>query len=186
MAHIYANEIKRWANAYPVGIWYREKNDKEWKWTENEVSWHKDYIYIVDDEFAEIRKAHADGASVQFNEGDDEDPNWVTSNEPTFHGMIGDYRIKPELKFYSLQEFLEEQNLWGEFLENCKLENQRWDEIDSYYNSISDLLEKEPHAWIVNAFSWKFYGIKWDKANDEWKEILDSGKYNKISFYKHN
>ena len=65
--HPYRNEICLWANS-PLGteVWYKRKNTKD-KWTCSiSVLWNKDYIHIVDNEWAELRKAQIDGKQLQF------------------------------------------------------------------------------------------------------------------------
>jgi len=44
------------------------------------------------------------------------------------------------------------------FVENCKLENQRFDSISDYYDSISQLADKNPKEWLRTAFN-PYYSI---------------------------
>ena len=59
-------EIQRWATC-PDGtkVWWKD-NLRDWLLTVN-ASWNKKYNYIVDDEYAELRKAEADGKSIEYN-----------------------------------------------------------------------------------------------------------------------
>ena len=57
----------------------------------------------------------------------------------------------------SFKIFIEENGLnWEIFLENCKIENQRWNDISSYYTCIKDLKTKNPEKWLTSAFQWKY------------------------------
>ena len=86
-------EIIRWAKA-PKGtkIWYKQEGDAKWYITEG-TKWYEDTQYIVDDKWAELRKAQADGKQLQWiNEGEFVDV--TLKNSPT--GLIKYWRIKPE------------------------------------------------------------------------------------------
>lgn len=59
------NEMKRWADA-PDGtrVWFKDVDDLSWDTTLMPL-WVESCIYIVDDEWAELRKAQADGKQLQ-------------------------------------------------------------------------------------------------------------------------
>ena len=63
--HSHADEIRYWAE-HPdgTGAWFREYNDTEW-YLDKYPKWNAKGIYIVDNEFSELRKAQADGKQLQ-------------------------------------------------------------------------------------------------------------------------
>jgi len=65
-------EVKYWAD-HPDGtlVWEKEP-DRDWERREH-PRWFDDCIYIVDDEWAELRKAQADGKQLQAFTGNE----WV-------------------------------------------------------------------------------------------------------------
>ena len=91
----HANEIKRWADC-PDGtkIWYKTPISTTWSTIEY-PSWTERVKYIVDDEYAELRKAHTDGKQIEFQSMSGvwwcmENPSWIEESSK--------YRIKPEPK----------------------------------------------------------------------------------------
>lgn len=63
------DEIIRWANNRDAKVWYRS-NHEDGKWVLGKsVSWWQHSVYIVDDEWAELRKAQADGKLLQCKNG---------------------------------------------------------------------------------------------------------------------
>ena len=90
----HATEIKRWADM-PEGtsVWTKDINGK-WYKTASPV-WHKNEIYIVDDEWAELRKAQVDGKQIEFNISVDK---WIPVSfiDETSRRSPKDYRVKPE------------------------------------------------------------------------------------------
>ena len=95
--HSHAEEIKYWAD-YPdrTRVWHRHKEKKLWVLTSS-PSWFKDRIYIVDNEWSELRKAQADGKQLQFKYGNSP---WIdgtlTLEEIKNYGDNKEWRIKPE------------------------------------------------------------------------------------------
>jgi len=59
------DEIIRWAKC-PDGtkVWRKDKLDGEWQ-NFKAFEWRPDHIYIIDDEWAELRKAQIDGKQLQ-------------------------------------------------------------------------------------------------------------------------
>lgn len=128
MAHIHKDEIIRWAKC-PNGteIWHRHKGDKKWLKTD-EPNWYPTKIYIVDDEFAELRKAYADGKTIQQHNPQTQE--WVDIQNPFFIYGTSCYRIKPETKKVKLYQWL------------CKDENGK------YYIETTENLEFPKNAII--------------------------------------
>ena len=106
------DEILRFANSkQDVCVWQKEFIEDEWKKYTN-ASWLRDTMYIVDDAYAEIRKAQADGKTIErLNISN----VWVECNnckftENIFNGAHS-YRIKTDEPTYYYQwERLEMNN----------------------------------------------------------------------------
>ena len=95
------DEMKRWAES-PKGtkVWLRCSKNDSWKLSDDPQFW-SDCIYIIDDEWADLRKAQADGKQLQVFV-DDPKAHWVDETL-TFKYMEHTYpkhwRIKPKNKF---------------------------------------------------------------------------------------
>ena len=64
MAHKHKDEITRWANsAESTNVWYKSR-DGNW-YLLDRPAWINKVAYIVDDEWAELRKAQADGKQLE-------------------------------------------------------------------------------------------------------------------------
>lgn len=95
----YKNEFDHFVNGGKL-LWARARDSKlSWlKATGNHQEFFNTndeyYIYIIDDEYVEFRKALAEGKSIQslniFNE------TWSNIPNPKFNGRPEYYRIKPE------------------------------------------------------------------------------------------
>ena len=91
-------EIKRWANS-PDGTKVWVKIDTKQGWVPLvSPSFIKENVYIVDDEYATMRKAFMDGVTIQYNNCDN---HWrdliLDSDVPVAWGYpVENYRIKPE------------------------------------------------------------------------------------------
>ena len=95
-------EIIRWASSHNnTQVWYKFKqpiagNDDKWYLTTYCPSWRSDCHYVVDDEWAEIRKAVIDGKTIQK----ETKRGWVdikfTKKTLTKNKNVNKYRIKPE------------------------------------------------------------------------------------------
>ena len=95
---IHEKEIIRWAKSpNGTGVWYKTVNNNIWSYMEKSPSWLGHIIYIVDDEWADIRKAAADGKTIQFKNTNGEffDVGF-TINTSTENLNRDLYRIKPD------------------------------------------------------------------------------------------
>lgn len=93
------NEMERWAKA-PDGtrMWFKDGDDLDWDTTLMPF-WAESCIYIVDDEWAELRKAQADGKQLQVYQNM---VKWVDdklSYSDLETSTPEHWRIKPEIKF---------------------------------------------------------------------------------------
>ena len=98
-------EICYWAE-HPdrTKLWSRSKNGDKWLIVQN-PSWRDDYVYIVDDEWAELRKAQADGHELEYRTSRGE---WVDDVDlQLLYILDGDnvnnWRIKLEKPVYEYQ-----------------------------------------------------------------------------------
>jgi len=102
--HSHANEIRYWAE-HPDGtkVWLKHQNS-DWTLLEDyEINWRlKKGIYIVDDEWAELRIAQADSKQLQYLSFSGK---WIDDtldyNKMTL--MLKNWRIKPENPVYEYQ-----------------------------------------------------------------------------------
>ncbi len=92
-------EFNRWINEGRPQTWYK-KND-EWTVLYTDPKWLKDGIYIVDDEYAEIRKSFYDGKTIQYYE--ESSGRWFVAASPSWTLPVDEYRIKPEKPVYEYQ-----------------------------------------------------------------------------------
>jgi len=136
-------EIIRWAKC-PEGteVWYKKKCGK-WNLIDG-PSWSAMVSYIVNDEYAEIRKAERDGETILYNGKE-------SSGGLTFTGDIEDYSIRgnftPVLKRSSLTNsifcFISEEsaylisvgrkdnfNVVGDLVEDLKsVHSDNWEDV---------------------------------------------------------
>ena len=138
------NEIMRWANS-PEGtrVWIKQEDGI---WSKPYVpTWKKDSTYIVDDEWAEIRKAFFDNKTIQFLNEEWEDSG--VSDINVYQGESREfYRIKPddqESCLFKLCEFAKEAEEAYIDSENISAPSGEWAE----YNH--DYLEKEAVWYAV-------------------------------------
>lgn len=90
MAHPHKDEIIRWANSLEgTKIWHNSNGT----WSRvSSVNWKKTTKYIVDDEYAELRMAYADGMEIQiYSKYGSEWKDWKT---PDWSLPANAYRIK--------------------------------------------------------------------------------------------
>ena len=105
----YKDEIIRWANS-PEGTetWIRDNHRPHLNWVRAKPCWLCSNTYIVDDEWATLRKAQVDGKQLQYLDGvgDIGKATWIDSvilytdirdTEPKY------WRIKPDGPVYEWQ-----------------------------------------------------------------------------------
>jgi len=86
--------------------WYRNIDEKNWDITDSEI-WTDNVIYIIDNEFSELRKAFYDGKQIEAKVGDGETwALWTLNNEPNWEGWAKDsFRIVDETIIYEWQYY---------------------------------------------------------------------------------
>ena len=101
------DEIIRWLNsAEGRRVWINKNQGRGWYLhipsTIN--CWYDEHSYIVDDEWAELRKAQADGKQLEFNINGVE---WICKTlmitEDTKIENVNKWRIKPDIPEYEWQ-----------------------------------------------------------------------------------
>ena len=104
----YKTEFDHWINGGTLLAYF--KKDDESKWEEAEYYQDriffnfpiKDCIYIINDEYVELRKAEAEGKTIQLNDGTKQCPKWNAAyiNKTPFETYpLILYRIEPIPKF---------------------------------------------------------------------------------------
>ena len=95
----HGEEMKRWAEAPDrTKVWHKMKAADSWA-LDGAPAWLHDILYIVDDEWAELRKAQIDGKQLQIKL----DGEWVDAD--LSDGYLPEvvtpdrWRIKPEVEF---------------------------------------------------------------------------------------
>ena len=99
------DEIKYWAE-HPdeTKVWWRGIDDIDWMSSDKPL-WTDRHIYIVDDQWAELRKAQADGKQLQFCIYDEWTDSTLTLGEirSAMSGVVSDWRIKQKEPVYEWQ-----------------------------------------------------------------------------------
>jgi hypothetical protein len=123
-------EICRWAKNPCQNVWLRSTKNHKWDLIKPPVYWTSDGLYVVDDEYAEIRKAFYDHKVVQVLDNGEwvdctKEPEWDLvdpSNLRVKHKMLRVAQWICEVnppnrdKFYFLSPFMTEE----EIIEDCK------------------------------------------------------------------
>ena len=93
---VHKEEIKYWAE-HPEGtrVW-QKTNDKNSKWELSTFpKWHQTFRYIVDNEWAELRKAQADGEQLEHQISWNDWENDILNYEKIERTLPEYWRIKP-------------------------------------------------------------------------------------------
>ena len=96
-------EFERWVNLGRPNVWVKKPGD-EWKKVTHSMWERNEYVYIIDDRYAEIRKAFYDGETIQLRDFyyGCEWYDWNEKYEPKWNSY-SDIRIKPEEPIYEWQ-----------------------------------------------------------------------------------
>ena len=82
------------------------------------------------------------------------------------------------MKYKSLQEFLEEHEVnWELFLENCKYENQGWEDSWTFYHNVKIIFKDHKKSIIDMSFRWAYSlqkNINWVDVENKWMEYYNS------------
>ena len=93
-------EIERWTKAPSrTQVWYRSKKGGKWVKIDWPI-WRGSLIYVIDDPFAELRKAQYDGKQLQFYCSDEN--RWCDQPLEEIHfkcSTPSEWRIKPEVDY---------------------------------------------------------------------------------------
>ena len=126
MKRIHEKEMIRFAKSPDrTRIWWRTIESRDWS-TSYIPSWAKGYVYIVDDEWAEIRKGDADGIIIQFR--NQSTGNWQATIEEIIdydEDDVAIYRLKPAEPVYEYQWIY-------------RIEKNKYDISRSYYKTKED------------------------------------------------
>jgi len=93
-------EFERWVKAGRPRVWVKNVSDKEGDWVLMPLlpTWFKNRVYVIDDEYAEIRKAFYDGKKIQWR--CESEQEWYPLSYDDFYKPVDKYRIKPEEPVY--------------------------------------------------------------------------------------
>ena len=95
------DEICYWSD-HPerTEVWARSETGKWHRYLS--PAWNPRFVYVVDNEWAELRKAQADGKQLQYYYADER--QWTDANlSQPCKNSIRDWRIKPEEPVYEWQ-----------------------------------------------------------------------------------
>jgi len=93
-AEKHGDVIKWWLDNIDKGVWTRLGNPKEWR-ISNHPSWDMALPYVQNDEYAEFRKAQADGKVIQYDYHSNN--HWVDIKIANYCDFIPQrMRIKPD------------------------------------------------------------------------------------------
>jgi hypothetical protein len=159
MSHKHKEEIIRWANS-PEGtkVWVREEDMDEW-FTTLHPSWYNGSKYIVDDEYAEVRKALAVGKTTQVLNADG---HWYYVPEgetPSWNLPPSSYRVKTEE-----QEETKCDGKLDEPTKNTKIVKE-WMYIGldrEWYTSDNLMTDEEADSYFSTGLSHKPTGREWE------------------------
>jgi len=85
--------------------------------------------------------------------------------------------FKKDKKIIHFLNFLEEVEAFDAFQENIEVENQRWNNLENYYDNIEILKNNKPGYWIARAFNLdkSILGKDfWIKIDNKWRDIINS------------
>ena len=85
---------------------------------------------------------------------------------------------KPLPKAVSFIQFLKDNDAYEAYMENIRVENQRWKSIKDYIR-LEDVKALYEERWIQLAFNWNLQPQErdyWGKVNQKWQEICKSNK----------
>lgn len=91
-------EMIKWAKSPDnTAVWYNTKTADGWERI-FAPGWHSEYVYVIDDEYANLRKAGSDGKEILFNAnfGTKGPAKWtiLNSNEAGWDFPLEAYKIK--------------------------------------------------------------------------------------------
>jgi len=123
------------------------------------------------------------GEEAMFNEYDEK--TWVKDTfigygpkltYPYWCNNRGYRNCKPISKKISFIQFLKNNIAYNRYMNNIKIENQRWDEIDDYIE-LENLQKRHPDSWLIEAFYWdrqqEYKGQFWHNLHGKWKKLLE-------------
>ncbi len=118
--NVHKAEIIRWANC-PAGteVWTRHKNSESKFWyLVSSANWNEDRFYIVNDDYASVRKMFTDGKSIEakilWGNKDDKWSEYTTDDSGNINGFYNGtkmiFRIKPDEPVYYWEWELKEKD----------------------------------------------------------------------------
>jgi len=116
MIHTQKEEIGRWVNSPEgTGVWINKQHGNGWFLHSDKSMncWYPEFLYVVDDEWAELRKAQIDGKQLQLNPTFSKNGVWMdkklTDDRMSFD-TPKQWRIKHDEPVYEWQVILKRDN----------------------------------------------------------------------------
>jgi len=132
-------EFERWIDTGRPLVWIKNLNNPTSEWiTISNPTWREKITYIVDNQYAEIRKAFYDGKTIQFKIYNEERPwvDWGSEEEPDYKCYY-DIRIKPKEPVYEYQWIGQFDNGQYRLTEEWYTKNERC-LVEQAYNNLKN------------------------------------------------
>jgi len=114
-------EFGRWTDAGKPNIWVRHERATVWDKVHSPLWRTPNTIYVIDDEYADVRKAYYDGKRVEWR--CESEQEWYPVTTDNFYKPVDKYRIKPEEPIYEWQWYaLDEEG--GYYLSGFNTEDE--------------------------------------------------------------
>ena len=120
--HKHRDEIVRWANSKEgTSVWYKPMGYSDWFLSDSKgISWDKDTLYICNDNWANLRKARADGKQLQRISNTGEWLDTKLASQPSH--STEKWRIKPRIELE--WQFIKQDGMGGYCFTNYMTELQ--------------------------------------------------------------
>ena len=158
---------------YGTEVWY--KNNNSTKWRKSQVPrWDKDTTYIVDDEYATLRKESID-TKMPIQVYNKELSEWQTPNfDLEFDGNIKNYRLKPDDHSYPIYKKAKND---GSIVKFTALEDGVVVVDTEISRSFNHFVGTESKGWVrhTNTDVWENYNYKEPVYYYKWEKVYDYG-----------
>jgi len=130
-------EFNKWLEAGRPQVWVKDLGDPTDEWdTTSYPKWMEGITYIIDDEYAKIRKAFYDGEVIEWRFAGEQ--MWYRLLKDNFYKFVNEYRIKPKEPVYEYQWIGQFDNGRYIFTEEWYTEDER-SLVERTYNNPKDL-----------------------------------------------
>jgi hypothetical protein len=141
----YKTEFNYWLNGGSL-VLGQEKPDNSFEWVlPTTVSWNNpSCIYIINDEYAELRKAIAEGKTIQYSPLTQTHNRWddIKPYPSMFTSPVKNFRVKPEEPKFKVGDWV--RNVISNKITQVKNE----DIVNGKYSEV-ELWKPEPGEWCL-------------------------------------